>query len=63
MISSVKSTGHMIKFYEQNKECINNIITKDEVNPRLLFFSENIKPLNLFRDRCSPFDECCFTLK
>ena len=53
----------MIKFYEQNKECINKIVTKDEVNPRLLFFSENIKPLNLFRDRCSPFEERCFTLK
>ena len=45
------------------KNVINKIVTKDEVNPRLLFFSENIKPHNLFRNRCSPFEERGFALK
>ena len=33
------------------KNVINKIVKKDEVNPRLLFFGENIKPHNLFRNR------------
>ena len=46
------------------KNVINKIVTKDEMNPpRLLFFSENIKAYNFFRNRCSPFEERGFTLK
>ena len=45
------------------KNVINKIVTKDEVNPRLLFLTENIKPHNLFRNRCSPPEERGFTLK
>ena len=49
----VKSSGHIIKSYEQNKER-KKIVTKDEVNLRLLFFSENTKPCILFRNRWNP---------
>ena len=45
------------------KSVINKIVTKDEVNPRLLFFSENIKPNILFRNRYYSFKERGFTLK
>ena len=41
----------MIKSYEQNKDRRNKTVTKDELNLRLLFSSENIKPHNLFRNK------------